>query len=84
MPSLEGNSRKKAILAILAASNKKNELEKQDKVLNGLSDKVVAPKIDKMLPRTNMRMNQLPVYMQVRQTIFMINYLNRITTAGWP
>jgi len=32
MPSLEGNSRKKAILAILAASNKKNELEKQDKV----------------------------------------------------
>jgi hypothetical protein len=27
MPNLEGHSRKKAILAILAASNKKNELE---------------------------------------------------------
>ncbi len=32
MPSLEGHSRKKAILAILAASNKKNDLEKQEKI----------------------------------------------------
>jgi hypothetical protein len=28
MPSLEGHSRKKAIMAILAASKKKNDLEK--------------------------------------------------------
>jgi hypothetical protein len=32
MPSLEGHSRKKAIMAILAASNKKNDMERQDKI----------------------------------------------------
>jgi hypothetical protein len=32
IPSLENNSRKKAIMAILAASNKKNEREQMDKI----------------------------------------------------
>ena len=65
MPSLEGHSRKKAILAILAASNKKNEIDKLDKIPEILN-KVTAPLIDKMKPRTEKRTEDvLPVYMQV-------------------
>jgi hypothetical protein len=52
MPSLEGHSRKKAILAILAASNKKTDLDKQDKIPD-ITKKVPAPLIDKMKPRTD-------------------------------
>jgi hypothetical protein len=63
MPSLDGHSRKKAILAILAASNKKNDLERQEKIPE-LPQKVVAPKMDKMKPRNHQRTNELPVYMQ--------------------
>jgi hypothetical protein len=65
MPSLEGHSRKKAILAILAASNKKNDLEKQEKIPE-INNKVPAPLLDKMKPRTEKRTEDvLPVYMQV-------------------
>ena len=65
MPSLEGHSRKKAIMAILAASNKKNDMEKQDKIPE-ITSKVPAPLLDKMKPRTDKRMEDvLPVYMQV-------------------
>ena len=79
MPSLEGHSRKKAILAILAASNKKNDLEKQEKIPEILH-KVPAPLIDKMKPRTEKRTEDvLPVYMQVGLTYALIMY--RITTV---
>ena len=63
MPSLEGHSRKKAILAILAASNKKNELDSQERIPE-IPHRVVAPKLDKMKPRNHQRTNDLPVYMQ--------------------
>ena len=69
MPSLEGHSRKKAILAILAASNKKNDMEKQDKIPE-IANKVPAPLLDKMKPRTEKRSEDvLPVYMQVSANI---------------
>lgn len=54
MPSLEGHSRKKAILAILAASNKKNELDSQERIPD-IVPRVVAPKLDKMKPRNHHR-----------------------------
>jgi hypothetical protein len=54
MPSLEGHSRKKAILAILAASNKKNELDSQERIPD-IAPRVVAPKLDKMKPRNHQR-----------------------------
>jgi len=66
IPSLDGNSRRKAILAILAASNKKAENAKNDKMTLGImTDKINAPRMDKMFPRTNNRTDALPVYMQV-------------------
>jgi hypothetical protein len=54
MPSLEGHSRKKAILAILAASNKKSEMDKHYKIPE-IHTKVPAPLIEKMKPRTDKR-----------------------------
>lgn len=60
MPSLEGHSRKKAIIAILASSNKNQmDLDKIPEIMQ----KVMAP-MDKMKPRNHQRTNELPVYMQ--------------------
>ena len=74
MPSLEGHSRKKAIMAILAASNKKNEMEKHEKIPE-IHHKVPAPLIDKMKPRTEKRTEDvLPVYMQVSSTFLNNNF----------
>lgn len=63
MPSLEGHSRRKAVLAILAASNKKAEKERVEKLYLGIgNERLAGPKMDKMFPRgTN---QELPVYMQ--------------------
>jgi hypothetical protein len=62
MPSLEGHSRRKAILAILAASNKKNEQEQQQK-LSGTKHHLPGVVMDKMIPRAKDK-EHLPVYMQ--------------------
>jgi hypothetical protein len=65
MPSLEGHSRKKAVLAILAASRKKEDKEKHEKLHLGiLTEKMAGPRMDKMFPRGNDRQPELPVYMQ--------------------
>lgn len=68
MPSLEGHARRKAVLAIIAASNKKAEKEKVERLHLGIgAEKLPGPRMDKMFPRDNERMNNLPVYMQNNQ-----------------
>lgn len=63
MPSLEGHSRRKAVLAILAASNKKAEKERVEKLYLGIgNERLAGPKMDKMYPRG--QDVELPVYMQ--------------------
>lgn len=63
MPSLEGHSRRKAVLAILAASNKKAEKERVEKLYMGIgNERLAGPKMDRMFPRSNNQ--ELPVYMQ--------------------
>ena len=59
-------------MAILAASNKKNDLEKQEKIPE-ITNKIPAPLIDRMKPRTEKRTEDvLPVYMQVILVKFII------------
>jgi hypothetical protein len=61
MPSLEGHSRRKAILAILAASNKRNEQEQQKQ--SARKQHLPGVQMDKMIPRGNDK-EPLPAYMQ--------------------
>jgi hypothetical protein len=63
MPSLEGHSRRKAVLAILAASNKKADKERVEKLYMGIgNERLAGPRMDKMYPRSGN--SELPAYMQ--------------------